>query len=138
MDIVPEKIINKSLYKKIRNKIIKENPKNSAYRSLLIIKEYKNQGGKLKEEQEKKSNLRNWVEEDWRNLTPYAEGLINNINDSPICGKKHKNQKGPSICRPFKKINKNTPKLGTEYTKKEIKKAYNIKKEGKRINWSNL
>ena len=76
--------------------------KHSAYRSMKLAKEGKTE--------KRDGNLRRWIDEDWRNLTPYAEGLVNSINDTEECGKRHKEQKGKSVCRPMKKVNKDTPK----------------------------
>jgi hypothetical protein len=104
--------------------------KHSAYRSMKIAKE-----GNTKN---KDGNLRRWIEEDWRNLTPYAEGIIDNINDTEECGKKHKEQKGKSICRPMKKVNENTPNLATSYSIDELKKAVEIKNKGETIKWDEL
>ena len=104
--------------------------KHSAYRSMKIAKE-----GKTKN---RDGNLRRWINEDWRNLTPYAEGLVNSIKDTPECGKPHPEQKSKSVCRPLKKVSNQTPELATSYSKDEIKKAVEIKNNGETIKWSNL
>lgn len=105
--------------------------KHSAYRSMQLAKQ-----GKTKK---KDGKLRRWVKEEWINLSPYLRDIIKNISDSPACGDSSKNKKGDkSICRPLKKVSNKTPKLATEYTKKEIKKALNIKNQGKRIEWNKL
>ena len=44
----------------------------------------------------------------------------------------------PSICRPTKKVNKDTTSLAQSFTKKQIKKALEIKKKGRRIDWDKL
>jgi len=137
MDEVPAKIKNARLYKKVKKEIYKKNPKHSAYRSLQILKEYKNQGGQI-DESKKRNGLTTWLNEKWINLTPFAESSLSNIKNSPKCGTRGKNQKGPSICRPSKKVNKDTPKLAQDFSKKQIQKALEIKKSGKRINWNKL
>ena len=104
--------------------------KHSAYRSMKIAKE-----GKTKN---RDGNLRRWINEDWRNLTPYAEGLVNSIKDTPECGKPHPEQKSKSVCRPLKKVSNQTPELATSYSKDEIKKAVEIKNNGETIKWSKL
>ena len=105
--------------------------KPSAYKSMWIAKE-----GKTKE---RNNQLKRWIDEDWRNLTPMAMGLVKNIKDLPKCGNKHKLQKdNPSICRPLKRVNKDTPKTIKNYTKKQLQKALEIKKKGQRIMWNNL
>lgn len=135
---VPENIINKTLYKNVKQDIINRYPKHSAYRSMLINKTYKEKGGKYKEIKGEKKETSIWLKEKWLNLTPYVEGIVKTVKDSPKCGNKHPKQKGPSICRPSVKVNSNTPKLAQDFTKEQIKKAYNIKKKGKRIDWDKL
>ena len=103
--------------------------KPSAYRSMQLAKE-----GKTKESD---GDLKRWVNEKWRNLTPKVLG------DTKFyaCGTKSPEQikKGlPSICRPTVKVNSNTPILAQSYTKQQIKKAVNIKAKGGRINWDKL
>lgn len=137
MDI-PKKIINKKLYSDVKKDIYKKYPTHSAYRSGLIMKEYEKRGGKIKKTTNEKPGLSIWFKEKWLNLTPYAEGLVKTISDSPPCGKRHPNQKGPSVCRPSIKINNETPNLAKSYNKKQIQNAVSIKKQGKRINWDKL
>jgi len=101
----------------------------SAYKSMALAKENKtkkNDGG-----------LRRWINEKWENLTPLT------LNDIKFyeCGKKSKEQikkKLPSVCRPTIHINKETPKLANNFTKKQIEKAIKIKKKGNYINWNKL
>ena len=44
----------------------------------------------------------------------------------------------PTICRPTKKVNKDTTSLAQTFSKKQIIKALKIKKQNKRINWNDL
>lgn len=107
------------------------NMKHSAYRSMQLAKENKTK--------KKDGNLRRWVKEEWINLSPYLRNIIKKISDSPACGDSSKNKKGDkSICRPSKKINQDTPKIASEYTKKQMIKAQNIKNKNKRIEWNKL
>ena len=103
--------------------------KHSAYRSMQLAKE-----GKTKN---KDGNLKRWIQEDWRNLTPYAEGLTT-LDETPECGKPHPQQKGKSVCRPMKKVNEQTPNLASTYSKEQIKKAVELKNKGLTIKWSEL
>lgn len=103
--------------------------KHSAYRSMILAKENKNKTSN--------SGLKRWIDEKWRNLTP----ITLNENKFYECGKKSEKQiqaKLPSVCRPTKRVNTETPVLANNYTKKQIKKAVNLKKQGKRITWSKL
>lgn len=103
--------------------------KHSAYRSMQLAKE-----GKTKN---KDGNLKRWIQEDWRNLTPYAEGLTS-LDETPECGKPHPEQKGKSVCRPMKKVNEQTPNLASTYSKEQIKKAVELKNKGETIKWDDL
>ena len=104
--------------------------KNSAYRSMKLAKE-----GKTKK---RDGNLKRWINEEWVNLTPYAEGLIKSISDSPECGKPHPEQKGKSVCRPLKKVSEKTPNIASSYSKEQIKKAVKKKNKGEIIKWREL
>lgn len=134
------KFLDKNIYKKAKKIADDTYSKNSAYKSLFMIAKYKELGGKI---DEKKSNKGTdiWLKEKWKNLTPYASNEIKKINDLPVCGERTKKQiksKLPSICRPTKKVNKNTPKLAQEFSKSQIKKALKIKVNKKRIDWNEL
>lgn len=124
-------------YKQAKNYVDNKYKKHSAYKSQQLVKKYKELGGKFTKKKEK--NLSRWINEKWKNLTPYALGLIDKIKDSPKCGVKHPKQgNNKSICRPTKKINKNTPDLAQSYTKQQIKKALNMKNKNKTITWDSL
>ena len=104
--------------------------KPSAYRSMSLAKE-----GKTKE---RDGNLKRWINEKWVNLTPVALGIVS-LRNAPACGDSSKNPRGQkSVCRPTVKVSKQTPVLAQTYTKKQIKKAIDIKNNGGRIIWSKL
>lgn len=101
----------------------------SAYKSMWLAKENKNKTVK-------NGDLKRWIDEKWINLTASLYD-----NKPYACGKKHLQQvidKKPSVCRPSVKINKDTPKLASEFTKKQIQKAITIKQKGGRIEWAKL
>ena len=76
----------------------------------------------------------NWTKEKWLNLNALID-----IGQELPCGTKYKNQKDKTVCRPKKKVNKNTAKpLAYELSEKQRQKAIKQKNEGKRINWSEL
>ena len=104
--------------------------KHSAYRSMKLSSE-----GKTKPTtKDNKGALQRWSDEKWLNLN----ALIYLGQELP-CGTKYKGQKEPTVCRPKKKINSKTPApLAKDLTKKQIEKAIEIKKQGKRIDWSKL
>lgn len=104
--------------------------KHSAYKSMALAKENKNKTNN--------GGLKRWIDEDWRNLTPYAYDKTDYKN-MPKCGDSSLNPKGKkSVCRPTVKVNDKTPKLGSNYSKIQILKAVKIKNAGKRIDWAKL
>lgn len=108
----------------------------SAYKSIFLTKKYKELGGRIKPGS--KSGTKQWIREGWKNLTPVARGNAT-VKTAPPCGKKGPKQgKLPSICRPTKKVSKNTPVLAGNYTQAQLRKALGIKKKGGRIDWSEL
>ena len=97
---------NQELYDKVKKNIYAKYPKHSAYRSGLLVKTYKEQGGKYIGKENKSSGLNRWFKEKW-------------VNSRGEVGYKYKND----VYRPTVKVNKNTPKTFKELTDKEIKEA---------------
>lgn len=131
-----DKFLDKNIYNKAKKKADAKYDKNSAYKSMYLVETYEKLGGKIKSD--RKSSLKNWRDEKWLNLTGVALGKTD-LKNAPTCGVRDKNQgKNPTICRPSKRLNKQTVKLAQDYTNKQLKKALSIKKQGKRINWNKL
>ena len=135
---VPEKIKNKSLYRKVKEEILNKYPKHSAYRSMLIIKEYKKRGGEIDEKKEKKSGLNRWLKEEWVNVYAYLKE-----NKKISCGKNEYIKK--SACRPLTKISQKTPITINEllklHSKESILKAIEKKNKDPQntiMNWKTL
>ena len=136
MDI-PKKIKNPELYRKVREEIKKEYPKHSAYRSMMIVKKYKEAGGEY-EGNKKQAKLPKWREEQWINVYEYLK------NDKIIsCG--DKSALKHSACRPLKRINKDTPitlpELLKIHSKQDILKAIELKNkepQGYIMRWETL
>jgi len=132
------KFLDKDIYNKAKKLADKKYEKHSAYKSMYLVEEYERLGGK-KNTKLKKSGTATWTKESWVNLTPIAMGIETKIKNLTACGTKHPKQKtNPTICRPTKKVNKNTTSLAQSFTKSQIKKALEIKKKGLRINWKEL
>ena len=106
---------NKKLYEKVKKEIYAKIPKHSAYRSGLLVKEYKKRGGKYSGEKPKKG-LTRWFKEDWRTQD----------------GSKTYKKKG-DIFRPTKRVSKDTPTTMSELTKKQKEKAIKEKKATGRV-----
>jgi hypothetical protein len=128
---------NLKLYNEIKERIYKEQPKHSLYRSARIIREYKKEGGIF--EGEKSNNINQWFNEKWISLNDY-------INDKIIpCGSDKVNKEYYPLCRPLKiaqkmtkpqilKLLKEKDKLKEKplQTEKILKtKRFNINKENK-------
>lgn len=110
------------MYKKILNKYQKK-MKTSAYRSGLIVKEYKQ---RFKEKYGNKSpytgkktskGLTRWFKEDWKNVRTGKTGY----------------QRKGDLYRPTKRISSKTPITKSELTKAEIKRAEKEKKTKGRV-----
>ena len=97
---------DKKLYEKVKAEIYKKYPKHSAYRSGLLVKEYKSQGGKYSGKENQSSGLNRWFREKWTNQRNEA-------------GYKYKSD----VYRPTRKITKDTPATFNELSKKEIDRA---------------
>jgi hypothetical protein len=116
---------DQKLYNKTKKYIYKKYPKHSAYRSGLLVKEYKNRFskkyGKIKNpyrgKKTKKRGLSRWFQEEW-------------VNQRGEVGYKYKSD----IYRPSKRITKKTPITYKELSKKRIKKARSKKYLKRRVN----
>ena len=106
---------NKALYAKARAKY--SSMKHSAYKSSLVVKEYKSKGGKYSGAKPKKTGLTRWHKEDWKTQD----------------GKKTYEGKINKIFRPTKRITKDTPTTMGELSTKRKKKAIKEKKAKGRV-----
>ena len=98
---------NKKLYEEVKKEIYAKYPKHSAYRSGLLVQEYKKRGGKYKGKEKKDEGLNRWFDlEKWSN----QRGEV---------GYKYKSD----IYRPTIKATSKTPATFKELTKKEIDAA---------------
>ena len=59
--------LDKELYEKVKTEIYKKHPQHSAYRSGLIVQEYKKRGGKYSGTKPQKTGLKRWFAEEWKN-----------------------------------------------------------------------
>ncbi len=107
---------NQKLYDKVKAEIVKKVPKHSAYRSGLIVKEYKKRGGKYEGAKNEKKGLSRWFKEDWRTQS----------------GSKTYKKKG-DIFRPTKRVTAKTPTTMSELTPAQKKKAQAEKKATGRV-----
>ena len=97
---------NQELYDKVKKDIYAKYPKHSAYRSSLLVRTYKEQGGKYIGKKNSNKGLQRWHKETW-------------LNQRGEEGYRH----ASDIYRPTVRVNKNTPTTFKELTKEQIEKA---------------
>ena len=107
---------NKKLYEEVKDEIYKKHPKHSAYRSGLLVKEYKARGGEYIGKKNDEKGLGKWFREKW-------------VNQRGEVGYKKKSD----IYRPSVRVNKDTPTTHKELTATQIKKAQKEKKTKGRV-----
>ena len=107
--------INKKLYEKVKREIYAKYPEHSAYRSGLLVQEYKRRGGKYRGDRSK-GKLRRWFKEDWRN----QRGEVGY-------------DKAGDVYRPTKRVSKKTPTTFSELTEAEVRRAQKEKKRTGRV-----
>ena len=105
--------VDKNLYNKVKQNVYKKIPKHSAYRSGIVVQQYKKKFSKkygnkspYKGKKTRKKGISRWFDEKW-------------VNQRGEIGYKNKND----IYRPSIRINKNTPTTHNELSKKQIKNA---------------
>tara|TARA_B110000967_G_scaffold178064_1_gene192584 strand:- start:175 stop:612 length:438 start_codon:yes stop_codon:yes gene_type:complete len=130
---IPDNIINKNKYKKARKVADETYKRHSAYKSMYIQKVYKSLGGKYKTKKNKEQSTTKWLKEEWIQVIPYLTK-----GKKIICGKDNKKSK---VCRPYKRIDKNTPitikeleKMHTKHKLLKLAKAKNKNMDG-RVFW---
>lgn len=114
---------DRDLYERIKKRLYLKIPTHSAYRSGLLVKEYKEEYEKKYKSKEaytgtknKNQGLMRWFDEKWRN----QRGEVGY-------------QKKGDIYRPTIKATKETPKTFKELTKNDISKAMKEKKTRGRV-----
>ena len=111
---IPDNVVNKALYSRIKAKIRKDVNKKKrrwgAYDSGRLVREYKAKGGKYRGGKGK-TNLSRWYKEKWVDACAWPK--------RKPCGRKTKEK--IAYCRPSKKVDSKTPKLVQKLTKAQIK-----------------
>ena len=83
---------DKKLYEKVKAEIYKKYPKHSAYRSGLLVKEYKSQGGKYSGKENQSTGLNRWFREEWKNQrgeTGYKHNQMSIVQQRKLINTKH-------------------------------------------------
>lgn len=116
---------DKVLYNSVKRHIYKKYPKHSAYRSGLLVKEYKKKFKKKHKGTRKKPYLGKYIKT--KGLTRwFAEGWTNQRGKP---GYKYKSD----IYRPQRRITSKTPLTHKELTDREIERGRRIKGKGQRV-----
>ena len=106
----PENVVNKTLYLRIKNKVkksVKSWP--SAYGSALLVKKYKEAGGKYKGKKvDKKTGLQRWFAEKWIDVCSYPK--IKKCGRPKGSYSTNTYQKDYPYCRPLRKVTSKSPK----------------------------
>jgi hypothetical protein len=88
------KPLDKDLYNRIKEEVYKNNPKHSLFRSALIVKKYKAEGGKFKGKLNE-MNINKWFNQNWISANDYyhnkekipcgSSDTIKKFNEYPLC-----------------------------------------------------
>ena len=119
MSSVPK---NKILYEKVKKDANKVFKNHGVYKSAWIVREYKKRGGEYEGKKPSKSTgLKRWFREDWVRVGPDGKST------NQPCGRSSKEiekkvKKG--LCRPSKRVTKETPKTVKELGSKVLPKRY--------------
>lgn len=116
--------VDSKLYAKVKRKVLKDNPINSAYRSGLIVKTYKREFKK-----KYGSDINPYL-----NISKTREGLTrwfleNWENQRGEVGYKFKGD----VYRPTRRVSKSTPKTFSELSKKQLDRAKKEKRKFGRV-----
>ena len=141
---VPSNVKNPSLYKQAKREADKKfDEKTSAYKSMWIVKRYKELGGEYsttskagatKATKKDTGETSRWLKEKWIQVIPFITK-----NQEIVCGSDVRTTKA---CRPLKKVDKKTPLTVKEIVKKhgkekvvELASEKNIDMKG-RLDWT--
>jgi len=122
---VPSNVKNPSLYRQAKREADRKfNEKTSAYKSMWIVKRYKELGGEYSTEKATKDTgeTSRWLKEKWVQVIPFVTR-----NEEIVCGSDVRTTKA---CRPLEKVDKKTPMTMSEIVKKHGKeKVVELAKE---------
>lgn len=122
------------IYKTVKKEAdTKFQSKTGIYKSAWIVKEYKKRGGIFKEKKptKKQSGLKRWFEEEWVRVDKNGD-IMKDKNENVPCGRNKEEMDDnvtKGLCRPSKRITKDTPKTVKELGPKVLKDRYKRKKK---------
>jgi len=99
---VPDDVTNPLLYRKAYNAITRKyGTTTSAYRSMAIVKRYKELGGKYRGKKTPSRGTTRWLKERWIQVVPFVTlGVV------IPCGASNRRK---HACRPLRRVSKKTP-----------------------------
>ena len=120
-----------SIYKEVKKEAdAKFASPTGIYKSAWIVREFKKRGGKfigskkLGDKRSKKSGLKRWFEEEWIRVDgKTGKPMMKNGKRVP-CGRSSNEMKKNvkmGLCRPYKRVNKGTPRTVGELGSKQMK-----------------
>ena len=134
---VPDNVVNPVLYRKAYKEITKTyGSTTSAYRSMAIVKRYKELGGKYTGRKKSAKGTTRWLEERWIQVVPFVT-----LGKVVSCGASNRRK---HACRPLKRVSKKTPVTVSEVVKAHGRPAVvqfaKLKKrtDPVRLNWKTL
>ena len=131
MSPIPENVVDKQLYAKIKQQIHQELAKKGTrwgiYASSRLVKTYKERGGTYSDDQQYHAKKTQTTQKNKEGLDRWFEEQCINICQSHPpqkivkCGRKkvQENQDYP-VCRPYKRVNRKTPTTYQEMDKHQI------------------
>ena len=108
--------LDKELYETIKRKVWAMYDKASAYRSGMLVKLYREAGGKYSGDKDNDEGISRWFREAW-------------MSDKGTTNYPHKN----SVYRPTVRITKDTPTTFAKLTPEELKRAKSMKARKGRV-----
>lgn len=124
MSQVPEHVVDKQLWRRIRTKTFKEIPQNSAYRSGILIRRYKEAGGRFKGKKPT-TGISRWFCEKWIDVDYWLK-----TKKQRPCGVEERCTK---YCRPWIRIDSKTPTTVREASRADLIENVKRKKRGERV-----
>lgn len=98
---IPNNVLNKDLYKEAKKIADETYKRHSAWKSMFLVRQYKQLGGEYKETKKNKKKPLDrtdlWRKEEWIQILPYLEKEKKKL----VCGKADGK---PNACRPLKRV----------------------------------
>jgi hypothetical protein len=132
---VPDNVIDKKLYLRIKKKIDKDlkaqDRRWSLYASGRLVQEYKKQGGRYRGKKND-DGINRWFKEEWVDTCQLPKKVQCGRKNIPRSYKAMK--RSFPYCRPIHRISKNTPKTVSEHSPEQLKRLCRKKRKSpKRI-----